>query len=486
MGISNRRIEEALNVRSAEPDYRYPHTMLPLLLRAIDLLVVLAVGPLGVAVLAAAGGPAFDLQPHALGVAMIALGYIALGDRFGLYGVDAIASPLGRIADLGLCLAGACILFLAAALLFGVDPAPWVWAPALTGVAFLALILTRLGMARLLAALWRRRVFGASLVILGAGKQGRRLLERLQAAGPRFVDVTGVFDPAYPAGPSALGGHAVLGGLDELVAHARARKIDDVAIALPWSDETAIAEAVARLRELPINVHLFLSVADQQPGVADASADHVGAPMLRVARRPIEGWNAVIKTASDYAMAGVAIILISPLLGLIALAVKLDSPGPVFFRQSRLGHNNRPFLIYKFRSMYHQAVPEAVVRQARKGDPRVTRVGRFIRATSLDELPQLFNVLDGSMSLVGPRPHAMSHNEEYGRKIAGYFARHRVKPGITGWSQVNGLRGETEALELMEARVRHDVHYADNWSLLFDLRILVMTVLFVLFQKTAY
>jgi Undecaprenyl-phosphate glucose phosphotransferase len=486
VGISDRRIEQALDLRGSEPEYRHPQSMLPHLARAADAIVIGLVGLLGVAGLAASGGAVADLHDHVLAVGVIALGHVAFGGWRGLYGIDAIMRPSGRIADMALCLACACGLFLAAALLFRAASAPWVFALALTGAALAALVPARLGLARLFTRLRRRGVVGSSLVVLGAGEQARRFIERLTAAAPPFVALDGVFDPDYPAGPCELGGQPVLGGLDELLAHARARKIDDVAVAMSWRDEARVAEAVKRLRELPINVHLFVDVAEDPAVSARLFADFGGVPLLRVARRPIEGWNAVVKSASDYVLAGLAIILISPLLALIAAAVRLDSPGPIFFRQNRLGYNNKPFSIYKFRSMYHQAVPESVVQQARKGDPRVTRVGKFIRATSLDELPQLFNVLDGTMSLVGPRPHAMSHNEEYGRKIHGYFARHRVKPGITGWSQVNGLRGETEALELMEARVRHDVHYADNWSLLFDLRILVMTALFVLFQKTAY
>lgn len=209
--------------------------------------------------------------------------------------------------------------------------------------------------------------------------------------------------------------------------------------------------------------------------------------MFEVERRPIAGWSSLIKAVEDYAFASLALILLSPLLILTAIAIKIDDPkGPVFFMQKRLGFNNRVFEIYKFRSMYQNSDDGDVVRQATKGDPRVTRVGRFIRATSIDELPQLLNVINGSMSLVGPRPHALSHNEEYGRRIRGYFTRHKVKPGITGWAQVNGLRGETELLEKMEDRIRHDVYYAENWSLLFDIRILVMTVLVLFFQKTAY
>jgi putative colanic acid biosynthesis UDP-glucose lipid carrier transferase len=166
--------------------------------------------------------------------------------------------------------------------------------------------------------------------------------------------------------------------------------------------------------------------------------------------------------------------------------VRLDSPGPVIFNQERLGFNNRKFRIYKFRTMHASSVPETRTVQARKADPRVTRIGRFLRRSSLDELPQLLNVLLGNMSLVGPRPHAVDHNEEYSRLIRGYFARHRVKPGITGWAQVNGLRGETDTPEKMEARIRRDVYYTENWSLGFDLHILARTVVVLATGRNAY
>jgi Undecaprenyl-phosphate glucose phosphotransferase len=255
---------------------------------------------------------------------------------------------------------------------------------------------------------------------------------------------------------------------------------------MPWHADQRVLDTVERLKELPVHVYLSTDLVGYELSFTPALGHSDALALFEVAQRPISGWSAALKTVEDYVLASAALILISPLLAIIAVAIKIDSPGPVFFMQQRLGFNNRPFAIYKFRSMYHRLSPEAVVKQAQKGDPRVTRVGRFIRATSLDELPQLLNVLNGTMSLVGPRPHALSHNEEYGRQIRGYFARHRVKPGITGWAQVNGLRGETEALELMEARVRHDIYYADNWSLFLDIRILVMTVLVVFFQKTAY
>ncbi|WP_333834786.1 exopolysaccharide biosynthesis polyprenyl glycosylphosphotransferase, partial [Rubrimonas sp.] len=278
----------------------------------------------------------------------------------------------------------------------------------------------------------------------------------------------------------------VLGGLDDLLSYARRQKIDDVVVAMPWNANRNVTATIEKLKELPVNVYLSSDLIGYELAFRPVAAQFSSLPMFEVVQKPISGWSYALKTLEDYILTSLILLLLAPFLIFIAIAIKIDSPGPVFFMQQRLGFNNKPFSIYKFRSMYHRETPETVVKQATKGDPRVTRVGRFIRATSLDELPQLLNVLDGTMSLVGPRPHALSHNEEYGAQIRGYFARHRVKPGITGWAQVNGLRGETEALELMEARIQHDIYYAENWSLFLDLRILVMTALVVFFQKSAY
>jgi putative colanic acid biosynthesis UDP-glucose lipid carrier transferase len=179
-------------------------------------------------------------------------------------------------------------------------------------------------------------------------------------------------------------------------------------------------------------------------------------------------------------------ILLLPLMILVWIAIKLESKGPALFRQQRYGFVNRTFDIYKFRTMKYSDVPETNIVQAKKNDPRITRMGRILRRLSLDELPQIFNVLNGTMSLVGPRPHAVQHNEEYARIIRGYFARHRVKPGMTGWAQVKGFRGETKTVEDMEARVQYDIYYVENWSLLLDLKILAMTAVICLTGRNAY
>jgi Undecaprenyl-phosphate glucose phosphotransferase len=208
--------------------------------------------------------------------------------------------------------------------------------------------------------------------------------------------------------------------------------------------------------------------------------------MLNVFEKPLAGWNYIVKILEDRVLAAGILVLIMPLLLLLAGLIKLDSRGPVLFRQKRYGFNNEVIDVFKFRSMYIDRCEDRSVVQATKHDPRVTRIGRILRRTSLDELPQFLNVLMGSMSIVGPRPHAVAHNEQYSRLIDEYLARHRVKPGITGWAQVNGLRGETETLEKMEQRVRYDLYYIENWSLLFDIRIILRTLFVGFSHPNAY
>ena len=200
-------------------------------------------------------------------------------------------------------------------------------------------------------------------------------------------------------------------------------------------------------------------------------------------------WSVALKAIEDRTLAALGLLVLSPLLALIAIAVKLDSRGPVFFRQARYGFNNESIGVYKFRSMYVDQCDAGAVRLVTKGDPRVTRVGAFLRRTSLDELPQLINVLRGALSLVGPRPHAMQAKAEghiYDQVVEGYFARHKVKPGITGWAQVNGWRGETDTVEKIEQRVAHDMFYIENWSMLLDLKILALTPIALFTTKNAY
>lgn len=255
--------------------------------------------------------------------------------------------------------------------------------------------------------------------------------------------------------------------------------IDDVYIAVPWSDTDTIDLCVEAFLSTPTTVHLAPEkVLDRFDQV---SISRVGAMASLELTRPMSSVAVLVKRAFDTLAASIGLILLTPLFALLALAIRLDSPGPAFFFQTRYGFNQRPFRIVKFRTMstYHDG---SDVPQATENDARITRVGAFLRATNIDELPQLLNVVRGDMSLVGPRPHAVPHNRAYERRIALYARRHNVRPGITGWAQVNGLRGETETEEKMRRRVEYDLYYIDNWSMLLDLRILFRTV----FSAQAY
>jgi Undecaprenyl-phosphate glucose phosphotransferase len=349
-----------------------------------------------------------------------------------------------------------------------------------------ATITLRFFASRILQRLADMRVFTRHVVILGAGEQARRILAHIDSSRPQFIYVLGVFSETAGARSADFGRYPVLGNFDNLVSYARRSKIDDVIIALPWSADEQIAALVSKLRELPVNVYLGSDLVGFRLPFR-SPPDHFGeTPLVEVMGQSLAGWGVVHKAALDYGLALVLTGLLLPLMLLIAIAIKLDSKGPVLFRQKRYGFVNRDFYIYKFRTMRHVEIPEDRTLQATRNDPRVTRVGRFLRRTSLDELPQLFNVLNGTMSLVGPRPHANDHNEIYSQMVMGYFVRHRVKPGITGWAQVNGFRGETKTLEDIKARVQHDIYYVENWSLLFDLKILLRTALICLTGRNAY
>jgi Undecaprenyl-phosphate glucose phosphotransferase len=325
-----------------------------------------------------------------------------------------------------------------------------------------------------------------NVAIIGAGAHGQRLIEHMIRVGNNAERIVGVFDDRKERVPGSVGGYPVMGGTGDLVRMARKNAIDEIIIALPCNAEERLLELMKTLRSLPVDIRLCPDmIAFHLP---HRQLSHVaGVPMLNVFDKPLSGWGLILKSLEDRALAAFILFLISPLLALIALAIKVDSRGPILFRQKRYGFNNEVIEVLKFRSMYtDRKDTDTAVVQATKRDPRVTTVGRILRRTSLDELPQFVNVLMGTMSIVGPRPHAVSHNEQYAVVIDEYLARHRVKPGITGWAQVNGLRGETETLEKMEQRVRYDLYYIENWSLLFDIRIILRTLFVGFSHPNAY
>ncbi|HEX6143574.1 MAG TPA: undecaprenyl-phosphate glucose phosphotransferase [Geminicoccaceae bacterium] len=324
-----------------------------------------------------------------------------------------------------------------------------------------------------------------NILVFGAGEHGRRLIEHFSREANGAERVVALFDDRSDRVPAEVNGIPVRGNSDDLIAFARRNPVDQVIVALPWDAEDRLLGCIKKLRSLPVDVRLCPDLIGFH--LLHRQVSHLGGvPMLNVFERPLAGWSYILKTLEDRVLAAGILLLIAPLFALIALAIKLDSRGPVLFRQKRYGFNNEVIEVFKFRTMYVDQCENAAIRQATRDDPRVTRVGRFLRRTSLDELPQFINVLDGRMSIVGPRPHPVSLNEQYARLIDEYLARHRVKPGITGWAQVNGLRGETETVEKMEARVRYDLYYIENWSLLFDIRIIVRTLFVGFTSPNAY
>lgn len=463
----------------------FSYSLIPGSVLALDAITMIVSGFLLYASLVHKNPYIFDYYVFA--ILFVTAATIVIFQRADLYQVRAIMRPLARSDSILIGVATAFMFFLTITFSLKVSEMySRIWLYSFAGVNLVSLLAMRMLVYRALKTLSRRNLIGRSMVVLGGGPQAKQFVERLNEANPFFTELLGIYDPQHSRHGQHFGGYPVLGGIDDLIAAARLGEIDDIVVAMPWNADREVIQAVERLKELPVNVLISSDLVGFQLAFRPMLGHFRQLPLFEVVQRPISGWSSVIKKIEDLILASACIILLSPLLITIAIAIKLDSPGPVLFRQPRLGFNNRRFDIYKFRSMYHEAVPEERVQQATREDPRVTRVGRFIRRTSIDELPQLFNVLQGSMSLVGPRPHALSHNAEFSEQVRGYFARHKVKPGITGWAQVHGFRGETDTIDKIRSRVEHDVYYAENWSLLLDIRILVMTGLVVLFQKSAY
>jgi putative colanic acid biosynthesis UDP-glucose lipid carrier transferase len=276
----------------------------------------------------------------------------------------------------------------------------------------------------------------------------------------------------------------VLGKLEDIKALIKRHEIQTVYIAVSLDSSPMIQQIYFDLLNENVNIHWAPNIFALNL-INHSVKELAGIPILTLSETPLIGTHLLIKTIEDRMLSMLMLILVSPIMVITSILIKIESPGPVFFRQERTGWDGKNFRIWKFRSMRLHTEEDGIVRQATREDPRITRIGRFIRRTSIDELPQLFNVLTGQMSLVGPRPHALQHNIEYSMQIEAYLARHRIKPGITGLAQIRGFRGETKQLEQMEQRVKYDLEYINNWSLWLDLSILVRTP-FSLKSSNAY
>jgi len=404
----------------------------------------------------------------------------------GLYQFGAILRPRQSMDRMAIAIITAFMLMLAAAFSLKISETySRVWIASFFLASFAAVTVARFAVAMTARSLAKAHVIARRTVVYGRMAQISQFMQFAETADNEFLNVVAVFvEPGEQAENSKFSS-LVRGDFESLVSFVRTDAADDIILAMPWSEVARIQQLLSDLREIPINILLGADLAGYKLHMGEPPSYFESTPLFQLAGKPLSGWDVVIKTIMDYAIALLLLALLSPVLLLTAILIKLDSPGPILFRQQRLGFNNRVFDIYKFRSMTHIETPDARTVQAQAGDTRITRVGRFIRKSSIDELPQLLNVLNGSMSLVGPRPHAVDHNEDYARKIRGYFARHRVKPGITGLAQVKGYRGLTDTLDKMEQRVKYDLEYTETWSPLLDIKILLLTPFAVAGGKNA-
>lgn len=336
--------------------------------------------------------------------------------------------------------------------------------------------------------LMQKGFFLQNAIILGATENGQRLAEYLAQNQDIRSGVSGFIDDRIGRMPKTVANLPLLGNSGDLERLIREEKVTQVLVALPWSAENRMDYIIRELRRLPVNVLLvpdMIAFRHAHNRITEVAK----LPMFNASEVPLHGWSPFFKRLEDMLVSSLALLSLAPVMMVVAIAIKLDSPGPVLFRQKRYGYNNRLIEVCKFRSMHQDQADANAETQTTRGDARITRVGRFIRKTSLDELPQLFNVFAGSMSMVGPRPHATATKAAgilFEEAVKEYTSRHRVKPGITGLAQINGYRGETDTLEKIEKRVEFDLEYIENWSVWFDLYILFRTVPAVLFTREVY
>lgn len=415
---------------------------------------------------------------------------VAFFEIMDCYQLQSLMRPGATIGRITLCWAAAFALMALAAFFMKVSSE---YSRLLFGGWFLTgltlLIGLRLIMARVIRLWARNGRMERRAVIVGGGKAAEMLIRSIEQQPYNDIRICGIFDDRDDKrSPPIVAGYPKLGTVSELLKFARIARIDMLIVSLPLTAETRVLQLLKKLWVLPVDIRL--SAHSNQLQFRPRSYSYIGAvPMLDIFDKPINDWDSVAKRAFDIVFSLLGIIVFSPVMLVTAIAIKLDSKGPVLFKQKRHGFNNEVIEVYKFRSMYAEQSDPTARKSVTKNDPRVTRVGRIIRKTSIDELPQFFNALFGSLSLVGPRPHAVaaqSHNLLYNEVVDGYFARHKVKPGVTGWAQINGWRGEMDTDEKIRKRTEFDLHYIENWSLWFDIKILFLTPIRLLDTENAY
>jgi putative colanic acid biosysnthesis UDP-glucose lipid carrier transferase len=321
-------------------------------------------------------------------------------------------------------------------------------------------------------------------VIVGVNDQGVSLARQITGSAYSGIELLGFFDDRGEDRRAAAGGHPMIGKIDDLPDYVRKHRVQSIYLSLPMASRPRILQILDGLKDTTASIYFVpdMFITDLIQGRSDSVC---GVTVISVCDTPFRGFNRALKRGSDIVLSVLILLAIFPVMLVIALMVKMDSPGPAIFRQRRYGLDGDQIVVYKFRSM---AVTEdgSVIEQAKKNDLRLTRLGGVLRKTSLDELPQFLNVLQGRMSIVGPRPHAVAHNELYRKVIKGYMVRHKVRPGITGWAQVNGQRGETDTIEKMQARIDFDLDYLRNWSLQLDFFIIFRTVRLIFNDRSAH
>lgn len=351
----------------------------------------------------------------------------------------------------------------------------------------LSIALMRSGSRKFLRSLRKKGFNLKRAVIAGTGDTGRTLVRHIRENAWTGTEVVAFFHTDPNKTDGSIENVPVAGGLDNLVDYVNKNHIDIVYIALNGNRDGILPGLIQALENTTVAVHYVPNIYFLDLISGGDIVFFNNRPIIVLNDSPIGGIASILKRLMDIVVAGAGILVFAPVMAVIALAVKISSPGPVLFVQPRFGINGKPINIYKFRTMYHQPEPETgAFQQATRNDPRVTPLGQLLRKTSLDELPQLFNILQGRMSLVGPRPHPVAMNEHYRNLISGYMIRHKVRPGLTGLAQVRGFRGETDTFEKMEKRIEYDLTYIREWSLMLDLEILARTFVVFLFQKNAY
>lgn len=412
---------------------------------------------------------------------------IAAAQRLGLYAIPALRAPfrkLPRLVGAWTIAMGAPLLVTSVAGTTEAVPEDLLWF--VTGG--FCLLSFRLAIATWLETWARQGRLARRVAVYGDGSPCHALVDALDADQGSNVRICGIFGEPDQGRRSPIARYRKLGGARELIAFARQAGIDLVIVAVPITAEERLLQLLDQLSVLPVDIRVAANASKLR--LHPRAYSWLGKiPLIDLSDKPLTDWDVFVKGAFDRLTALLALIALAPLMAVIAIAVKLETRGPALFRQQRLGFNNQLIEILKFRSMHVAQCDKDAWCLVTKGDPRVTRLGAFLRKTSLDELPQLFNVLRGDLSLVGPRPHALqakAADQLYHDAVDGYFTRHKVKPGITGWAQVNGWRGETDTQEKIRKRVEHDIYYIENWSLLFDISILLKTPMALLKTDSAY